>query len=63
MFEKEATTIHEQINLLIGRGLEIQDTDNAEHILSNISYYRLGEYWHSMQSDKTQHVFKERAFG
>ncbi|MDA3817059.1 MAG: Abi family protein, partial [Prolixibacteraceae bacterium] len=50
-----------QINLLIGRGLEIQDTDNAEHILSNISYYRLGEYWHSMQSDKTQHVFKEHS--
>ena len=58
MFEKEAILIEEQINLLKERGLEILPTDNAEHQLSHISYYRLGEYWHSMQSDKSSHVFK-----
>ena len=58
MFEKNAKTIDEQINLLKSRGLEIQPADSAEHHLSHISYYRLGEYWHSMQSDKVAHIFK-----
>ncbi len=58
MFEKEATTIEEQIRRLRSRGLDISDSDNADHYLGHISYYRLGEYWHSMQSDKIEHVFK-----
>lgn len=58
MFEKKATTIDEQINLLKTRGLEILSSDEAEHHLSHISYYRLGEYWYSMQSDKVTHLFK-----
>lgn len=58
MFEKEATTIEEQVQRLKQRGLEILDSDRAEHHLKHISYYRLGEYWHSMQSDKVNHIFK-----
>ena len=58
MFEKEATTIEEQVQRLKQRGLEILDSDRTEHHLSHISYYRLGEYWHSMQSDKINHIFK-----
>lgn len=58
MFEKKATTIDEQIHILKQRGLEILDNDHAEHHLQHISYYRLGEYWYSMQSDKTNHLFK-----
>ncbi|WP_108867503.1 Abi family protein [Aquimarina aquimarini] len=61
MFKKEPTTIQEQIQKLKDRGLEIITEDNAEHYLSHISYYRLGEYWHSMQSDKEQHIFKENS--
>lgn len=61
MFEKGAILIEEQINLLKERGLEILPTDNAEHHLSHISYYRLGEYWHSMQSDKSSHLFKPQS--
>ena len=60
MFEKKALTIQNQIDVLIDRGLVIE-SDNAERVLSNVSYYRLGEYWHSMQYDKERHLFKENS--
>ncbi len=58
MFEKLPFTIEEQIERLRERGLIITPNDNALHYLSHISYYRLGEYWHSIQSDKVNHIFK-----
>lgn len=58
MFEKKPTTTEEQIALLKSRGLEISSDSEANHFLSHISYYRLGEYWHSMQFDKEKHIFK-----
>jgi abortive infection bacteriophage resistance protein len=58
MFEKQPTTIEDQIALLKSRGLQIESDDEAAHFLSHISYYRLGEYWHSMQADKENHIFK-----
>jgi abortive infection bacteriophage resistance protein len=58
MFEKQAISIDEQIAKLKSRGLIILPDDQADHFLSHISYYRLGEYWHSMQSDKENHIFK-----
>jgi len=61
MFDKKALTIKDQIDRLIERGLVIQESDNAQNVLSHISYYRLGEYWYSMQYDKEQHLFKENS--
>lgn len=61
MFEKKAFTITQQIERLQERGLIITSMDKADHYLSHISYYRLGEYWHSMQSDKVNHIFKENS--
>lgn len=58
MFNKKALTIDEQIKLLKKRGLEITNSLFAKKYLANISYYRLGEYWHVMQSDKIAHIFK-----
>lgn len=58
MFEKKTTTIEEQIALLKERGLTINNLALANHSLSHISYYRLGEYWYSMQDDKEKHLFK-----
>lgn len=58
MFEKRAFTIQNQIDQLIKRGLLIKPEDEAEHYLSHISYYRLGEYWYVMQADKVSHDFK-----
>jgi abortive infection bacteriophage resistance protein len=58
MYEKRPTTIVEQIALLKNRGLEIESEEDTAHFLSHISFYRLGEYWHSMQSDLKNHIFK-----
>jgi abortive infection bacteriophage resistance protein len=57
-YSKQATTIQEQINLLLSRGMQIPDITEAEHFLTNISYYRLAGYWWPMQSDKVHHIFK-----
>lgn len=61
MFDKKAFTISEQIERLQERGLVINEADNAPHYLAHISYYRLGEYWFSLQSDKENHIFKPNA--
>jgi len=58
MFTKGAKTIEEQIEILQERGLLIPKPHIAEKYLQNISYYRLGEYWYVMQSDKEEHIFK-----
>lgn len=59
MFQKPAFTIQEQIEQLKKRGLIIEPTDQAEHYLSHISYFRLAGYWWPMQEDKNQHSFKK----
>lgn len=61
MFSKKAFTIQEQIKQLQERGLHIPNTKLAEKYLSNISYYRLGEYWYVMQDDKENHLFKSNS--
>lgn len=58
MFTKPAKTIDEQLEILQERGLIISKPKQAKKYLQNISYYRLGEYWFVMQSDKEQHIFK-----
>ena len=56
MFSKKAFSIKEQIAQLQERGLLIKNTVLAEKYLSNISYYRLGEYWYVMQENKEKQV-------
>ena len=59
VFTKIAFTIDEQIIQLKKRGLEINTSDQAEHFLAHISYYRLAGYWWPMQCDpKDEHQFK-----
>jgi len=58
MFNKQAVTVQKQIEILQERGLIIDNLKLAEKYLYNISYYRLGEYWYVMQSDKEKHIFK-----
>lgn len=58
MFTKPAFTLTEQVKQLQERGLLIKHPRIAEKYLINISYYRLGEYWYVMQSDKENHIFK-----
>lgn len=45
-FNKPPKTIGQQLELLQGRGLRINDTTQAKHYLSHLNYYRLAGYWH-----------------
>ncbi|MBC6427197.1 MAG: Abi family protein [Ekhidna sp.] len=59
MFSKEAITIPQQIKRLKERGLRIFNEKEAEKYLSNVSYYRLGEYWYVMVKEpKKKHFFE-----
>ncbi len=44
-FEKPSSTPREQITLLSGRGLIIDDPEKAEYYLRHIGYYRLSAYF------------------
>jgi abortive infection bacteriophage resistance protein len=56
MFDKTAISIEQIIKLQNG----VCENDNAAHYLSHISYYRLGEYWHSSKMIK-EHLFKQNS--
>ncbi len=58
MYNKPKLTIAEQIALLKSRGLQIVPTDNAEHILGNIGYYQLAEYWQPNEAPDSNKRFK-----
>src|SRR5882724_11582436 len=57
-YDKQTTTIEDQLLQLKSRGLVISVDLSASHYLSNISYYRLAGYWWPMQADKVNHIFK-----
>lgn len=56
-YNKPVLTIQQQILQLQQRGMVIADTQSAAHYLSNINYYRLGEYWLNFESDHATHTF------
>lgn len=58
-FSKPPLSFHEQVELLISRGLNVTDLDDAAKILSNINYYRLGTYSWSFIKDHGDHHFAE----
>lgn len=39
----------EQIEVLRSRGMRIDDTDYARHVLERVNYYRLSGYWYSFR--------------
>lgn len=59
---KKPLTIPEQIELLKGRGLLIQDEEKAQDALLKISYFRLAAYLRPMEQDKQQHIFKTNSY-
>jgi abortive infection bacteriophage resistance protein len=58
-YTKSALTYAGQVEILKSRGLLIEDEFKAEHLLKNISYYRLSGYWYPMLAyPKSAHRFK-----
>jgi abortive infection bacteriophage resistance protein len=58
-YAKSPLTYSGQVEILKSRGLLIEDEIKAEHLLKNISYYLLSEYWYPMLAyPKSEHRFK-----
>jgi abortive infection bacteriophage resistance protein len=49
-FDKVTLSINDQIQLLVDRGLELQNNNTATQILSKVSYYRLSPYFKPFQN-------------
>lgn len=58
IYDKQALSIFEQIELLRSRGLHITDESKAIKFLGEVSYFRFVQYLRPMESDKTTHQFK-----
>lgn len=59
-FAKPALSVEDQLTLLIKRGLEVSDPDEANHALHHIGYYRLSGYFLPFQkggSSADRHEF------
>lgn len=57
-FQKPAKTFDEQVDLLISRGMLVNDKQYAAKQLANINYYRLEAYWLPFESSRTPHKFQ-----
>jgi abortive infection bacteriophage resistance protein len=60
-YSKPALTVDQQIDLLIHRGMQIPDRNQAHSRLTHISYYRLRAYWLPFEepaSNGEEHAFK-----
>lgn len=57
IFNKKALSAEEQLNLLISRGLIVNDRVSAIELLKSIGYYRLSAYMRTFQDGK-DHLFK-----
>lgn len=56
--QKQPLDYSEILDLLASRGLIIADRNKAIECLKVVSYFRLDNYFHPMESDKIRHIFK-----
>lgn len=49
-YVKSSKTVTDLLDLLIARGLIVEDRAKAEKFLSNVNYYRLSGYWFNYQN-------------
>ena len=57
-YSKQPLDYSEILDLLESRSLIIRDRNKAIECLKVVSYFRLDNYFHPMESDKVQHIFK-----
>lgn len=57
-YSKQPLDYSEILDLLESRGLIIRDRNKVTECLKVVSYFRLDNYFHPMESDKVQHIFK-----
>ncbi len=56
-FNKPPQSFEEQLDLLIKRGLIVDDRDEALHYLKHLNYYRLIAYWLPFEKSRDPHEF------
>lgn len=61
-FSKQPLDYLEILKLLKSRGLIIRDESMAIECLKVVSYFRLDNYFHPMESDKIRHIFKPNSY-
>ena len=58
-FEKHFTPVEDIVDILCCRGLNIDNYDEALHLLTNIGYYRFSAYLYPLlETPKCNHQFK-----
>lgn len=57
-FNKPPLTYLQQIELLISRGMRIDNHDRARRFLAHLNYYRLAAYWLPFEQDHSSHTFR-----
>lgn len=57
-FNKPPLTYQEQIELLIARGMLIDNHGRARRLLTHLNYYRLVAYWLPFEQDHATHTLK-----
>ncbi len=57
-YSKRPIDYKDQISILQGRGLIVDNIPYAYEQLGIISYFRLAGYWRPMEADKNTHIFK-----
>ncbi len=60
-YTKQPLDYHDILAMLKVRGLIINDEDKAIECLRVISYFRLANYFHPMEADKANHIFKSNS--
>ena len=61
-YSKQPLDYLDILNLLKSRGLIIRDESMAIECLKVVSYFRLDNYFHPMESDKIRHIFKPNSY-
>lgn len=61
-YSKQPLDFTDILKLLKSRGLIIRDESKAIECLKVISYFRLDNYFHPMESDKILHTFKSNSY-
>lgn len=57
-FTKPALTFSQQVAVLQGRGMVIDDPAQAEFYLRHLNYYRLGAYWLPFETNHATHALR-----
>lgn len=57
-FTKLPLSYQEQIELLVSRGMSIDNYGRARRFLTHLNYYRLAAYWLTFEQDHATHTFK-----